>query len=310
MFKSFSDFILKEWDQKSPLLLGLSGGPDSLALYYLLLENNIPFSVAHVNHGWREESEAEAATLSQLCARDSIPFFEETLAPFDNKNMEEKGREARLLFFKKLAGNYQALVLGHHADDLAETVLKRVFEGASVQHLKGISKISHREGLTIWRPLLEVRKKEILEWLETRGICAFQDPTNADPRFLRGRLRQSIFPFLSAHFGKEVTSSLSRLAKASEELQEFLEIYLAPYRNLTDFQEDVTVLDLSGAVIKTEFEWKSILRDFFERQKVVVSLPVLEMVIAHLKKESLYKQMIIKDKRVVVQKKRVSVFKK
>jgi tRNA(Ile)-lysidine synthase len=81
MEERFLEFMAHYWDKKSPLLLALSGGPDSLTLYTLLVEHKIPFGVAHVNHQWREESQQEAATLRGLCQANSIPYHEKVLSP-------------------------------------------------------------------------------------------------------------------------------------------------------------------------------------------------------------------------------------
>lgn len=218
-YLNIEKFINDHWDQKSPLLLGYSGGPDSKALLYLLLDAGVKPQVAHVDHGWRPESGAEAYRLSQEIEQLGLIFHTTRL---ENVTGEEGARIARLNFFKTLAP-FQALLLAHQGDDLAETALKRVFEGAYLPFLGGMEPVSSLEGIPIWRPLLHVRKHEIFRYLEEKGLQALQDPTNEDPVYLRARMRLKIFPFLNQTFGKEITENLICLGKRAAELKHYLD---------------------------------------------------------------------------------------
>jgi len=219
-------FLQERWDRGRPLLVGYSGGPDSEALLQLVLEAKIPCHVAHVDHGWREGSAQETQNLK---ARVFVPFHTLRLPPPPEKNREEAAREGRLAFFRTLfaTGQYQALLLGHQADDLAETVLKRLLEGAHLVHLGSMEKISHFEELVIWRPLLDVRRVRIEDYLEKKGITPLIDPTNCDPTYLRARMRKDLFPFLKKSFGKEVVSNLALLSERAGELERYLDARVA-----------------------------------------------------------------------------------
>src|SRR5258708_5164832 len=130
MIRSF--FITHNLTEK-PLLLALSGGPDSMALFYQLLDLNHPFQVAHVDHGWRAESSQEGAILEELCREKKIALHLRKLK-LEGANLEDLSRKARLLFFQEVCSKekLEGVLLAHHADDQAETVLKRVLEGASL----------------------------------------------------------------------------------------------------------------------------------------------------------------------------------
>jgi tRNA(Ile)-lysidine synthase len=214
-------FLKEHWDQKSPLLLGYSGGNDSKALLYSLLEYGILPHLAHVDHGWREESLQEALHLSQEAERLGLPFHTIRLLP---DRREVAAREKRLEFFASLQKKipFQALLLAHHADDEAETTLKRVLEGAHLAHLGGMKPVFAMKELILWRPLLEVNRKEISTYLENKKLESIQDATNFDPAYLRARMRTQIFPHLSALFGKEVAGNLSLLGKRAHELNDYL----------------------------------------------------------------------------------------
>lgn len=231
-------FIKENACSQKPVLLGLSGGPDSLSLFYLLLlyreHHSQPFGVAHINHNWRKESGEEAEILKVLAEKHNVPFHLKSLDPSLLKgNLEAACREERLAFFDALSQQfgYQAVLLGHHADDQSETFLKRLFEGQPLETLQGMKPISKTGQLICWRPLLTLPKKQIVAWLEQNDLIAFYDSTNDDTRFLRSRMRNVLIPQLSNTFGKEIGLPLMRLAGESAELESFLEQMAQPYLN-------------------------------------------------------------------------------
>lgn len=165
MIDILSKFLIQHRKTNKPLLLALSGGPDSLALFHLLLEvskeHSIPFAIAHVDHGWRPESGTEAEILKELAQKHDLGFHLKKLDPKSLEgNLEDACRSERLQFFKELcqAHEYEAVLMGHHADDAAETVLKRLFEGSSLKAVAGLQEVSCYDDLQIWRPLLKKTK--------------------------------------------------------------------------------------------------------------------------------------------------------
>lgn len=224
--KSVKDFLAAHWDRKSPLLIGYSGGPDSKALLYSLVESGCAtLHIAHVDHGWREESGKEAEAIQKEAALLNIPFHKIRLEKNTDANAEAVARVERLKFFRSLFDKipFQALLLGHQAGDLAETALKRLLEGAHLPFLGGMERVSSLEGMTVWRPLLKTKKGDILRFLEERNLKPFMDPTNLDPAYLRSRLRKETLPFLNASFGKDVLDNLCHLSERSHELKRYLE---------------------------------------------------------------------------------------
>lgn len=223
------NFIRANWDRQSPLLLGYSGGPDSKALLYALLEAGCKqLHVAHVDHGWREESAREVEILQEEIASLGLPFYTTRLKP-SPKNKEARAREDRLSYFRSLfeQKSFQALLLGHQADDVAETSLKRLLEGAHLPFLGGMKNTAQIDGLLIWRPLLKTKRKEILRFLEEKKLKPLFDPANSDPLYLRSRMRVETLPLLNRSFGKEVTDNLIFLSERAHELKKYLDRKIA-----------------------------------------------------------------------------------
>lgn len=251
-------FLKRYWDGKSPLLLGLSGGPDSKSLLYALLEAGVRPHIAHVDCGWRRESREEAEMLQREAEALQCPFFTTRLQGADS---EEAAREGRLAFFASLTG-YQAVLLAHQAEDLAETVLKRVLEGAHLSQLGGMREVSSWNQITLWRPFLKVRKEEILRFLQERQLTFLMDRTNEDVKYLRSRMRLQMFPYLNEIFGKEVVGNLGLLSERAYELNAYLEKKMAPFDLNSNF------LNLNGLEeIEQRYllQKKSVLRDNIER---------------------------------------------
>lgn len=218
-------FLNVHWDQKKPLLLSYSGGVDSKALLYALLDCQIVPHIAHVDHGWRKESETEAKLIEQEAKALGCPFFSTRLSL--HSKSEEEARDARLQFLKTLCKEYAAVLLAHQADDLAETVLKRVFEGAHLAKLFSMEPISYYHEMTLWRPFLYTPRKELEYFLEEKGLMPFIDPTNSDPHYLRARMRKEIIPYLCELFGKEIGKNLVLLSQRSLNLKQHLEEKIA-----------------------------------------------------------------------------------
>lgn len=212
------------------IALALSGGPDSMALLHLLLpfqnKNYKKLYILHVDHRWREESTEEASFLENICNDLNLPFIKETLTPpHKENNLEDGSRKKRLVFFKKMQKKwgFKGIFTGHQFEDQTETILKRVLEGTSLPFLKGILSRGTVEGIEFFRPLLKVKKEELITFLNGKGVSFFTDPTNRDPRFLRARFREELFPFLERSFGKKVDKPLYKIGEEAARLHAFLE---------------------------------------------------------------------------------------
>ncbi len=310
---SLKKFLSLRSLKDSPLLVGFSGGPDSLCLFHGLLEcrrffPRLKLVVAHIDHGWREESGKEAAFLKDVVEKEGVAFYLHRLE--GGCSGEQAAREARFSFFseiyKKLGCG--ALVLGHQGDDQAETVLKRVLEGASLFSLGGIQEVSFQRGMEIWRPLLPHSKKEIYAWLANKGLQGLQDPTNRDARFLRSRMREELIPFLNEKFGKEVSSNLRYLGQSAQEWQEYLQRKVAPLFAAVQRGVDGLYIDLNPFYPIEDVELRVFLKKWAEGEGVFLSRDALYNLIKFIKNENLDNKIVSGSNSIEV-KKRIVVIK-
>jgi tRNA(Ile)-lysidine synthase len=308
LFKALKEFFEARRLSSQPLLLGYSGGPDSKTLLYLLLECRRFFSfslhLAHVDHGWREESASQAALLAQEAEQLHLPFHLKTLETKDflSGNLEEQGRNFRLQYFKTLYDQLgcQALLLGHHADDQAEVVLKRVFEGAHLSSVGGLLPVSQLIGMNVWRPLLLHRKKTMLTWLKEQSKSALMDPTNESELFLRGKMRQTLIPTLQEAFGKEIASNLCRLGREAHELREYFEHKQAPIHLLVQKEAEGWSWDLNPFFPLALIELKYLLKARFSEEGVMVARDTIEKVAIALMEKTGKKKFSLQRGTVIV----------
>lgn len=235
-------FLNKNLSSSQPVLFAYSGGVDSSCLLDLILqcrkEISLDLRVVHINHGWRQESEKEARIIKEQITRLNISFHYKKFRIDNAKNLENESRNKRIEFFKFLykKHNCQALILAHQKDDLAETVLKRILEGANLYSFTSMREMALFHGMTVWRPLLRASRKEILNYLNMNNIGYFQDKTNENVKYLRAKMRMDILPYLQKHFNKEIINNLAALSLNSLELNNYLERKTKPF--LKNFNEN------------------------------------------------------------------------
>ena len=211
------------------IIIGLSGGPDSLFLFYFLKhleqENFIILIAAHLNHGWRTESSHDAQFCKKLCNNHNVPIIithAKNLKekPKFNGSKEEIGRKLRQAFFTKTLKEQNAdyVALAHHQQDQQETFFLRLIRGCSLSGLTSIKPVNN----FYIHPLLSTSKKTILNYLQKNNITFFTDPTNESDLYLRNRIRKYIIPALKKcdlRFNKKFETSLNQLQKEELFLQ-------------------------------------------------------------------------------------------
>ncbi len=295
--KALVEFLVKHHHPGKPVLLALSGGPDSLLMFHLLVQiqkrHPLQFGIAHVDHGWREESAREAALLAGLAARHGLPFYLKTLNPREMKgNLEAACREERLHFFAALCHehDYQAVLLGHHAGDFIETVFKRMLEGSSLIHLAGMAEITQLQGITYWRPWLKFPKSDILNAIKQYHLTPFEDATNKDPKFIRARFRTKILPWLSREFGKQIESSIEHLGREAGELKDYLDSTLGNEIGHIQRSPFGYHLDTGALQVQHPFALKYMLKKICERGDFALSRDFVEKTVFLLQTQAANKE--------------------
>lgn len=203
------------------LVVAVSGGPDSVALLKVLTmlaaEEELSLLVAHLNHGLRgEEADQEEEFVHRLSLGLGLECFSRKIDVAalrgPGKSLEELCREQRYAFLKEAAAAFQAtrIVLGHHLDDQAETVLMHLLRGSGTEGLRGM--LPRREGMII-RPLLEITRKEILVFLAETGLSFMEDSSNSHDCHLRNRIRHQLLPALRTDYNPRIEANLARTAE-------------------------------------------------------------------------------------------------
>lgn len=218
---------------RQPVVLGLSGGRDSVALLRALVQQGCCVRALHVHHGIRAaEADADAAFCSQLCEELDVPFELQrvdvpALAQDQGVSLETAGRHARRWLLASAARRCRGctVALAHHADDQAETVLFRLARGAA--GLRGMQPVHVAGGITWLRPMLNWRRSDITAWLQQIGQPWREDSTNAVPDVARNALRLEALPALNKALGRDVTPILGRSARLHAETLDALEAALA-----------------------------------------------------------------------------------
>lgn len=189
------------------LVVALSGGADSCALLDLLVSlpgSNLQLVAAHLNHCLRgTESDGDEDFCFNLAAGYGIPFETcrvdvKALAQSRGVNLEDAGRQARITFLDRVCEKHgaTAVVTAHHSDDQAETVLMRLLRGSGMSGLAGMR---HRNQRGYLRPLLDVSRTQIEQYLAERGLAWREDASNRDTSFLRNRIRHELLPLLEQY---------------------------------------------------------------------------------------------------------------
>lgn len=275
---SISEFLKRKSIVGKRICLGYSGGIDSTALLDILrnCQKLVKFtlSLAHVNHGWRKESNFEMQQIQKFSQENGLKAYLYTIPKHSwTNNVEGRYRQERLHFFRKLylENAFDVLILAHHAQDAAETTLKRALEGASLTKIGGLKEKTFYLGMPIYRPLLSVEKKELIQYIEDHNLAYFDDNTNLDQKYLRNRMRHTLLPSVEKYFQKGISKNLVKLSSRCHDLEEYL------VRNTEKFyagiynQAEIITLDFSSFPCLESVEVDFFLRRFFESLGAVFS---------------------------------------
>jgi tRNA(Ile)-lysidine synthase len=217
---------LFEHNQK--LLVAVSGGQDSLCLIRLLLDLQPKWgwniAIAHCDHCWREDSQANAHHVENLAKTWNTPFYLETAN--QPVNSEATARNWRYQALTKIAqlNHYQYIITGHTASDRAETLLYNLMRGTGADGLQALTwQRPLTENIILVRPLLEITRSQTQQFCQKFNLPIWEDSTNQNLQYPRNRIRQELIPYLKENFNPQVEANLAQTAELLQAEVEFLE---------------------------------------------------------------------------------------
>lgn len=212
------------------VVAAISGGPDSMFLLHILnklkKQNNFTLVVAHVNHNVRLESEKEQEKVKFYCQDNDIIFEYLKIEKYDKDNFHNYARMVRYKFFEQLVSKYNAkyLMTAHHGDDLVETIMMRMVRGSTLKGYAGFSKISKQKNYFIVRPLIDMTKVEIKNYMDKNNLWYAVDNSNEKDVYTRNRYRKYILPKLKNE-NKNVHLKFQEFSNKINDISNFLEKY-------------------------------------------------------------------------------------
>lgn len=210
------------------ILAAVSGGQDSLCLTQLLLDLQKKWGwqlgIAHCDHRWRTDSEANAQHVEELAKKWQLPFYLQTT---DRQlKSEADAREWRYQALTAIAqiNNYPYIVTGHTASDRAETLLYNLIRGSGADGLQSLTwRRPLTDNLQLVRPLLEITRAETAKFCFDFQLEVWEDSTNQDLKYARNRIRQELLPYLQENFNPQVEKALTQTAELLRAEVEYLE---------------------------------------------------------------------------------------
>lgn len=250
--KRFINFItdngLIEKDDK--VIVGLSGGPDSVCLLHLLNEVREEFKLkiiaVHINHMFRgKEADCDEEYARGMCERLNITFYSKRIdvAEYARKgglSSETAGREVRYNYFKEILqkNKMNKVATAHNANDQAETILMRVMRGTGLEGLGGIP--VKREGIYI-RPILFMKREEVEKYCIEKDLKPRIDKTNMERIYNRNKVRLDILPYMKSNFNEDVVEAINRMAMLLQMDNQFIQKQVQKYYDEFCVEEHRTI---------------------------------------------------------------------
>ncbi|MFN6470239.1 MAG: tRNA lysidine(34) synthetase TilS [Nostoc sp. SerVER01] len=216
------------FERHQRLLVAVSGGQDSLCLIKLLLDLQSKWEwhlgIAHCDHRWRSDSQANANHVENLAKTWGISFYLETANEAINSEAAARDWRYQALSAIAQANNYQYIVTGHTASDRAETLLYNLIRGTGADGLQALTwQRPLTTGIMLVRPLLEITRRQTQQFCQDFQLPVWEDSTNQDLQYARNRIRQELLPYLRENFNPQVESALAQTAELLQAEVEYLE---------------------------------------------------------------------------------------
>lgn len=232
VLKTIKKYNLIESGDK--LVLGVSGGPDSISMLNVLreiaedetIDLKFQIVVSHINHNIRKEAKEDEEFVKKYCDENNIKFFSksidvEKIANNSKIGIEEAGRKVRYEFFDEVLKetNSNKIAIAHNKNDKVETMIMNVLRGSGLLGLKGIEP---KRGKYI-RPLIEIEREKIEEYCEEKNLNPRIDKTNFDNTYSRNKVRNEVIPYIKQEFNPNIIKTLDRLSELVKEEDTYVE---------------------------------------------------------------------------------------
>ncbi|MFM7405846.1 MAG: tRNA lysidine(34) synthetase TilS [Cuspidothrix sp.] len=203
---------------KQRLLVAVSGGQDSLCLIKLLLDIQSKWqwfiAIAHCDHSWREDSQANAIHVENLAKTWNTPFHLETATTIINSEATARNWRYQALTNIAEVNNYQYIITGHTASDRAETLLYNLIRGTGADGLQALTwQRPLTDHILLVRPLLEITRSQTAQFCQDLNLPIWEDSTNQNLQYSRNRIRQQLIPYLQTNFNPQVETNLAQTAE-------------------------------------------------------------------------------------------------
>ena len=251
VLKTIKTYNLIEKNDK--VVIGVSGGPDSICLLHLLysIKKELGFEivVAHINHQIRKVADSETEYVKDFCKNLGIECFVKKeniteLAKKQKKGTEEVGRQVRYDFFEDVAQktNSNKIATAHNSNDRAETVILNILRGSGISGLKGIEAMRDNKYI---RPLIFTKREKIEEYCQENNLNPKIDESNMENIYNRNKVRNIIIPYIEKEFNKNIIQTINRLSDVATEENEFLQkLTEEQYNTISTIENDTIILDL------------------------------------------------------------------
>lgn len=210
-------------DKDDKILVGVSGGPDSIALVTILHKLGYNLCVAHINHGLRENAILDEEYVLEYCKKINIPCFIKKAnlnENSENMSIEEAGRKIRYDFFNEILmqENCTKIATAHNSNDNAETIIMNMIRGSGLSGLKGIEPKRNN----IIRPLIKISRKEIIKYCEENQITPRHDESNDETIFTRNKVRLELIPYIEKNINSNVINNINRMSEIISDEEKFI----------------------------------------------------------------------------------------
>ena len=235
------------------IVIGVSGGPDSICLLHILNELkrdlNFKIVVAHINHMIRKEADEETEYVKEFCKKLNIECFVKKIdvvkiAEKEKLGTEETGRKIRYEFFEEVLNktNSNKIATAHNNNDKVETIIMNLLRGSGVSGLKGIEPIRDKKYI---RPLIEIERKDIEEYCKKNNLDPRYDKSNNENIYTRNKIRNIIIPYIENEFNPNILKTINRLSEVATEESKYLdEVTKEAFIQIKKEDKNEIVLDL------------------------------------------------------------------